>query len=37
MAKKNIFLTGSNGYLGSIIKKNLKKNFILLPQKMIQN
>ena len=34
MAKKYL-LTGSS-YLGSIIKK-FEKNFILLPQKMIQN
>ena len=27
MVKKNIFLTGSNGYLGSIIKEKLKNRF----------
>ena len=28
--KKKIFLTGSNGRIGSSLKKNLKKNFIVI-------
>lgn len=33
MAKKNIFLTGSNGYLGSIIKKRFEKKFNIIISK----
>ena len=28
--KKKIFLTGSNGRIGSFLKKKLKKNFIVI-------
>lgn len=33
MVKKNIFLTGSNGYLGSIIKKKFNKKFNIIISK----
>ena len=37
MVKKNIFLTGSNGYLGSIIKKKFKKKFNIIISQKDQN